>query len=208
VRVTPDPTFDCTDVIGKVFDDKNRDGSQDEGEPGIADVKLASVRGELITTDKFGRFHVPCADIPDSDRGSNYVLKVDVRTLPTGYRLTTENPGLVRITRGKMAKLNFGASIHRVVRLDVLNEAFVDGTTELQPQYAAGLEGILVKLDDENSVLRIAYGTGPTEDARLARERVRTLAELFRGRFKDRNGWATRRDLIVETETYHVAAMK
>ena len=32
VRVVPDPTFDCTDVIGKVFDDKNRNGDQDPGE--------------------------------------------------------------------------------------------------------------------------------------------------------------------------------
>ena len=28
VRVVPDPTFDCTDVTGKVFDDANRNGSR------------------------------------------------------------------------------------------------------------------------------------------------------------------------------------
>ena len=32
VRVVPDPTFDCTDVTGKVFDDANRNGLQDQGE--------------------------------------------------------------------------------------------------------------------------------------------------------------------------------
>ncbi len=32
VRVIPDPTFDCTDVIGKVFDDKNLNSYQDQGE--------------------------------------------------------------------------------------------------------------------------------------------------------------------------------
>ena len=32
VRVMPDATFDCTDVTGKVFDDANRNGYQDEGE--------------------------------------------------------------------------------------------------------------------------------------------------------------------------------
>jgi len=32
VRVVPDTTFDCTDVIGKVFDDANGNGHQDPGE--------------------------------------------------------------------------------------------------------------------------------------------------------------------------------
>ncbi|HEY8123094.1 MAG TPA: THxN family PEP-CTERM protein [Myxococcota bacterium] len=31
VRVVPDPTFDCTDVLGKVFDDADRDGVQARG---------------------------------------------------------------------------------------------------------------------------------------------------------------------------------
>src|SRR6185312_6329896 len=35
VRVVPDPVFDCSDVIGKVFDDKNANGYEDAGEPGI-----------------------------------------------------------------------------------------------------------------------------------------------------------------------------
>ena len=34
VQVVPDPTFDCTDVTGKVFDDKNRNGIQDVGRSG------------------------------------------------------------------------------------------------------------------------------------------------------------------------------
>ena len=39
-----------------------------------------------------GRFHIACAAVPDEERGSNFILKLDDRTLPTGYRLTTENP--------------------------------------------------------------------------------------------------------------------
>ena len=35
VRLVPDPTFDCTDVTGKVFNDSNRNGLQDEDEVGI-----------------------------------------------------------------------------------------------------------------------------------------------------------------------------
>jgi len=42
VRVVPDPTFDCTDVIGKVFDDANRNGEQDKGERGLANVRVVT----------------------------------------------------------------------------------------------------------------------------------------------------------------------
>jgi len=38
VRVVPDPTFDCTDVTGKVFNDANRNGRQDDVEDGIVAV--------------------------------------------------------------------------------------------------------------------------------------------------------------------------
>jgi uncharacterized repeat protein (TIGR01451 family) len=151
VRILPEAVFDCGDVIGKVFDDRNGDGYQNDpgpapivsddvfagkagpaalaetwGEPGIPAVRLAGVDGTIITTDEFGRFHVPCAMLPD-DRGSNFILKVDTRSLPTGYRLTTENPRVVRLTPGKMTEMNFGATLTRVVRIDLNDRAFVAG---------------------------------------------------------------------------------
>src|SRR4030095_15570456 len=51
VRVVPDPTFDCTDVTGKVFDDANRNGHQDPGEKGLPGVRVVSARGLAATTD-------------------------------------------------------------------------------------------------------------------------------------------------------------
>ena len=44
VRVVPDLTFDCTDVIGKVFDDANGNGHQDPGEKGLPGVRLVTTR--------------------------------------------------------------------------------------------------------------------------------------------------------------------
>jgi len=61
VRVIPDPTFDCSDVVGKVFDDKNLNSYQDEGERGIPGVQVATARGLRVTTDAHGRFHITCA---------------------------------------------------------------------------------------------------------------------------------------------------
>jgi hypothetical protein len=103
--------FGCADVVGKVFDDRNGNGYQDEGEPGLGGVRVATMQGWLIVTDEHGRFSVPCADRPDGRMGSHFVMKVDTRTLPSGYRMTTENPGMVRLGAGKLGKLNFGAAL-------------------------------------------------------------------------------------------------
>ena len=147
VRVVPDPNFDCSDIIGKVFDDQNANGYQDQGEPGIANVRIATPRGLLVTTDSEGRFHVTCADVPNQDRGSNFVMKLDERTLPSGYRVTTENPRDVRLTRGKMVKLNFGATVHRVVRLALNGAAFTGEGVELAPEWSKQLEAVPAQLE-------------------------------------------------------------
>jgi uncharacterized repeat protein (TIGR01451 family) len=199
VRVVPDATFDCSEVIGKVFDDKNRNGVQDDGEAGIANARVATVRGQLVTTDQYGRFHIACADIPDEDRGSNYVLKLDERTLPTGYRLTTENPGLVRLTRGKMSKINFGASTKRVVRVDLKNLAFMPNTTTLQPQWSASLDQLLPLLQQEQSVLRLAYGRTAQEDPKLAQSRMQDVVKIIRSNWRQFGG---NYPLSIETEVY------
>ena len=52
VRVIPDPDFDCTDVIGKVFDDGNLNGWQDPGEKGLPGVRVVTARGLIATTDE------------------------------------------------------------------------------------------------------------------------------------------------------------
>jgi large repetitive protein len=180
-----------------VFDDANRNGVMDEGERGLANVRLMTVNGQLITTDVEGRYHIACADIPNEFRGSNYVLKVDPRTLPTGYRMTTENPLSTRITRGKMVKMNFGASIQRVIRIDMMNAAFQPATTTLNQKWQAGLPPVLAALQSEQAVLRIAYVKNGTEDPVLAQRRVDGLISYFR------DAWAQQRagyELMIETE--------
>lgn len=110
VTIVPSAVFDCSDLIGKVFEDTNRNGYQDEGEAGIAGVRLVTVNGQLITTDANGRYHVTCAGVPDARIGSNLVLKVDTRSLPLDWLLTTDNPRSIRLTRGKFGELNFGVA--------------------------------------------------------------------------------------------------
>lgn len=176
VRVVPDPTFDCSDLIGKVFDDKNANGYQDQGEQGIPNVRVVTARGLLVTTDADGRFHVACAAIPQADRGSNFVMKLDERTLPSGFRMTTENPRDVRVTRGKMVKLNFGATVHKVMRLEVDARAFAQDGTQLSDQWNSQLEQLLQQLAERPTVLRISYRmTGEAKD--VAQQRLNALTQ-------------------------------
>ncbi|WP_265516762.1 DUF6923 family protein [Nitratireductor luteus] len=185
VEILVEPVFDCGDIIGKVFDDENGNGYQDDGEPGLPGVRVATVKGWLITTDRYGRFHVACADLPDQRIGTNFIMKLDTRTLPSGYRLTTENPRVVRLTAGKMTKLNFGASIGRVVRLDLKDEAFVPGRAELDAHWAAHVDRLIDVLAEERSVLRLAYIDAGT-DPDLAEARVRGMKALIAERWRRR----------------------
>ncbi|HMX15515.1 MAG TPA: SdrD B-like domain-containing protein [Rhodocyclaceae bacterium] len=185
VRVVPDPTFDCSDLIGKVFDDRNANGYQDEGEPGIADVRLATARGLLVTTDAEGRFHVTCAQIPQAQRGSNFIMKLDERTLPSGYRITTENPREVRMTRGKLVKLNFGAAIHRVVRLELAEAAFQAGKAEPGPALAEALSRLPETLSQRPSVMRLAYRIGE-QDADMAPARLKAVRQAIETLWRER----------------------
>jgi uncharacterized repeat protein (TIGR01451 family)/fimbrial isopeptide formation D2 family protein len=108
VRVIAEPIFSDSLIIGKVFNDKNGNGVQDEGEPGLPGIKLYTVSGQIITTDNFGRYHLSGVTVKDFNKGQNLIMKVDPRSIPAGMVFTTENPRVVRLTQGMAAKVNFG----------------------------------------------------------------------------------------------------
>jgi uncharacterized repeat protein (TIGR01451 family)/fimbrial isopeptide formation D2 family protein len=198
VRVVPDTTFDCTGVIGKAFDDRNLNGKQDEGEKGLPGVRVVTARGLIATADSHGRFHITCAAVPEENRGSNFILKLDERSLPTGYRLTTENPRVQRATRGKLLRFNFGATIHRVVRIDIADGVFEPGTTELRMQWTHKIDQLLEELRKGPSVLRLSYLVD-VEPEDLVRERLEALKKEIIGRWKHSVGGYR---LDIETEMF------
>ncbi len=198
VRVIPDPTFDCTDIIGKVFDDRNLNGQQDSGEKGLFGVRVVTARGLIASTDEYGRFHITCVAVPDEDRGSNFILKLDERSLPSGYRLTTENPRVQRATRGKMMRFNFGATIHRVVQIDIADGVFEPDTTELRMQWTHKIDQLLEELKKGPSVLRLSY-LGDVEPKGLVQERLETLKKKITEQWKQSGGGYR---LDIETEIF------
>ena len=200
VRVVPDPTFDCTDVTGKVFNDANRNGLQDQGENGLAGVRVVSARGLAATTDAYGRFHITCAVVPREGRGSNFVLKLDDRTLPSGYRASTDQVKVERATRGKALKFNFGASLHRVIGLDLADAVFEPGTTEMRAQWRPRLDLLLGELRKGPAVLRLSY-LADLEDPRVVQERLEVVRKQIMDAWTASAGNSTS-DFTIETEVF------
>ena len=198
MQVIPDPTFDCTDVIGKVFDDGNLNGRQDTGEKGLPGVRVVTARGLIATADEHGRFHITCAAVPDEDRGSNFILKLDERSLPSGYRLTTENPRVQRATRGKMLRFNYGAAIHRLVRIDIADGVFEPNTTTLRLQWTPKIAQLIEELKKAPSVLRLSY-LADVERQGLVRKRLDELKKEIAIQWNRSDGGYK---LVVETEVF------
>jgi uncharacterized repeat protein (TIGR01451 family) len=217
----PEPVFDCADIIGKVFDDRNLDGYQNapediaagglsnqvyegnkvviapeaidrEVEPGLPNVRLSTVTGTLITTDEYGRFSVPCAELP-AGIGSNFQLKLDERTLPTGYHVTTENPRSIRVTPGRMSRVNFGAALSDLVELDLTDRAFVGGSATPNAALQNGLQQMMAQLAKAPTVVRLVYYQN-NEARNLINARLDQVAALLRQQWQQR----TRSPLTIE----------
>jgi len=198
VIVAPDTTFDCTDVIGKVFDDVNGNGQQDPGEKGLPGVRVVTTRGLAAITDEFGRFHITCAITPLEGRGSNFALKLDDRTLPSGYRPTTPPVLVERATRGKALRFEFGASIHRVVSLDLSDAAFEPGSTDIRPQWRPRLDLLLTELRKARSVLHLSY-LADVEDKQLVDRRLEAVDKSISDAWRAMNCCY---ELTIEREVY------
>lgn len=178
IELEIESVFQCSHVIGRVFDDLDKDGYHDPGEPGLPGVRVATVNGLLITTDQYGRYHVTCDSVPDSSIGSNYILKVDTRTLPTGYIVTSENPRVARLTQGKISKINFAAANLRVVRVELSDDSFDGQGNGLKRETLQNLGKILALLGEERSVLELDYASnGNVNSAKSSR--LRSVKKLM-----------------------------
>ncbi len=186
VRLVPDTTFDCTDVIGKVFNDANLNGIQDLDEPGLGGVRLVTATGLAATTDEYGRYHVTCATVPREGRGSNFVVKLDDRTLPSGFRISTPLVQIERATRGKTLNIDFGAAIHRVVGLDIGDPVFEPGQTGLRTPWQPRLGLLVDELRRGPAILRLSY-LADIEDPRLVEARLRAVSDEIQSRWQALN---------------------
>ncbi|NOZ15256.1 MAG: DUF11 domain-containing protein, partial [Betaproteobacteria bacterium] len=84
-------------------------------ERGIPGVRIATVEGNIIETDAYGRYHLEGIDVANIARGRNFIMKVDPATLPPRSEFTTANPLVKRITQGVPARFDFGVRLPTAV---------------------------------------------------------------------------------------------
>ena len=112
--------------------------------------------------------------------------------------MTTENPRVQRATRGKMLKFNFGATIHRVVRLDLADGVFKKGSTELRPQWRSRIDMLITELEKDPSILRLSY-LGENETESEVDDRLDAIEELISDRWQELDCCYK---LTIETEVF------
>ena len=161
-------------------------------------VRVVTTKGLIVTADKFGRFHITCAVVPDPDRGSNFIIKLDDRTLPSGYRLTSENPKVLRATRGKLLKFNFAAAIHKVVKLDLADAVFEPNSAGMRVQWQQRIELLIEELNKSASLLRLSY-LAEKETEGLVKDRLNLVKSEISKKWKKQKG---NYDLTIETEVF------
>ncbi|HBB33937.1 MAG TPA: hypothetical protein DDZ80_29060 [Cyanobacteria bacterium UBA8803] len=111
VRIRPGILSDCGTLIGRVFVDKNFDGEQQPGEPGVPNAVVYMDDGNRITTDANGLFSL--ANVIAGNRTGT----LDLTSLP-GYTLApnlyfierNSQSRLVRLEPGGMARMNFAVT--------------------------------------------------------------------------------------------------
>lgn len=108
LRVRPGITADCGVLIGRVFEDHNRDGEQQRHEPGIPNAVIYLQDGNRVVTDDNGLFSVANV-LPGYHTGV-----LDLASVP-GYQLApnhyrrefNSDSRLVRLAPSSMARMNF-----------------------------------------------------------------------------------------------------
>jgi uncharacterized repeat protein (TIGR01451 family) len=111
LKIRPGIVSDCGTIIGRVFVDKNFDGEQQPGEPGIPNAVIFLEDGNRITTDPNGLFSLANV-LPGSHTGV-----LDLGSLP-GYTLApnrkfrerNSQSRLVRLEPGGLVRMNFAVT--------------------------------------------------------------------------------------------------
>jgi hypothetical protein len=97
-----------------------------------------------------------------------------------------------------MLKFNFGAAIHKVVKLDMSDGVFEPGSSEMRVQWKQRTQLLLGELKKAASVLRLSY-LAETESESLVNERLKIVKRDIAQMWKRQKG---NYDLVIETEVF------
>ncbi len=108
IRLSAGLLSNCGTIIGRVFEDRNFDGEQQDGEPGMPNAVVYLEDGNRVTTDPNGLFNVKCA-LPGYHTGVLDPLSVPGYDIAPNHRFIEGNSASrwVRLAPGSMARMNF-----------------------------------------------------------------------------------------------------
>jgi len=111
LQIRPGILSDCGTIIGRVFVDKNFDGEQQAGEPGVPNAVIYMDDGNRITTDANGLFSMNYA-LPGYRTGTLDLTSLPGYTIaPNLYWLAGNSPSrLVRLAPGSTVRMNFAVT--------------------------------------------------------------------------------------------------
>lgn len=111
LKIRPGILSDCGTIIGRVFVDKNFDGEQQPGEPGVPNAVIYMDDGNRVVTDANGLFSLPYA-IAGHRAGTLDLTSLPGYTLaPNRYRIEANSPSrMVNLAPGGMARMNFAVT--------------------------------------------------------------------------------------------------
>ena len=170
ISVVVDPLFDLGTIIGKVFEDKDRDGRQGPDEPGVAGAMVALDDGTYAVTDEHGRYHFPA--VTPGQR----MLKINLNSIAAETAATTGETLVVSMTPGLLAKANFGV-LHRPGSTETIGHPGLTGvavgtTSQTEPVDVTGsLEAYFVLINGQQADL-------PTIDVRMGLQTLEEVVEL------------------------------
>ena len=175
VTVEDNDLFARSTLLGRVFEDKDRDGLQSGDEPGLAGARVVMDDGTVVTTDKQGMFHVP-----DLEAGPR-VIKMDLTTAGASAVATNGTSQVVDLAPGLLGSVRFGVAFPRdtvsMGRRGVDGLAIVVGEPEYGPIRVSGrvtdpqvmISGVLVPLTVSDSLLATNVATPITKSVKSAK---------------------------------------
>jgi len=103
-------------IIGKVFNDRNENGIQDEREEGIGGITLVMEDGTYVSVDTEGKYSIPSA------KPGRHLLKILEETIPPGYIPVYGLSRVIDLPENGMAKAKFGLKLKEDKPLEEVRE--------------------------------------------------------------------------------------
>ncbi|HEX7242868.1 MAG TPA: SdrD B-like domain-containing protein, partial [Longimicrobiaceae bacterium] len=154
VRLRAGHAMQTRTLIGKVWLDEDGDGRQGPGEKGVPGAGVWSADGEVVTTDREGRFSF--RDL----RPGTHVLRLDTLGLPAGYTVARRGEELATV---RMDGWTAPRASFRVVRLlpsgsreGAAAGTPVSGPSSTDPSGGAGGEGPAAERSERRAPPRVA----------------------------------------------------